>query len=239
LTRERGHWGDFLPLCVATLAPHPVVALDLPGNGVHHHQTSPTNIHAMVQACRDQLAQQGHAPPYRVLAVSMGGMVAVAWAHLHPHEVSHMVLINTSMRPWNPLTQRLRPRHWATLLRLLATRSSALAWETAIWRMTSRLSAPEVIQGWLLLREQHPVSARNALRQLWAAARFFAPTHRPTPHTLLLASSQDDLVAVQCSRTLAGQWGLPLAEHPGAGHDLTLDDGPWVLERIQAWLNTT
>jgi pimeloyl-ACP methyl ester carboxylesterase len=76
----------------------------------------------------------------------------------------------------------------------------------------------------------------NALRQLWAAARFAAPSAVPAIPTLLLASAQDALVSVQCSRAIAQAWGVPLHEHPLAGHDLSLDDPRWVAQQVQAWL---
>jgi hypothetical protein len=41
-----------------------------------------------------------------------------------------------------------------------------------------------------------------------------------------------------CSREIAHRWGCPLAVHPQAGHDLPLDDGPWVLATVRDWLAT-
>jgi pimeloyl-ACP methyl ester carboxylesterase len=75
----------------------------------------------------------------------------------------------------------------------------------------------------------------NALRQLWAASRFVAPLTTPTIPTLLLASTHDALVSVECSRAIAHQWKLQLAEHPTAGHDLPLDDAGWVIEQVLCW----
>lgn len=53
----------------------------------------------MAEACRRQLREQGRGPPYHLLGLSMGGMVAVAWARNHPDECRGAVLINTSLRP--------------------------------------------------------------------------------------------------------------------------------------------
>jgi pimeloyl-ACP methyl ester carboxylesterase len=55
--------------------------------------------------------------------------------------------------------------------------------------------------------------------------------------TLLLASEQDQLVNVQCSRTLARHWGCSLQLHPRAGHDLPLDDAAWVADQVRQWLS--
>ncbi|OYU92733.1 MAG: alpha/beta hydrolase, partial [Burkholderiales bacterium PBB5] len=181
----------------------------------------------------------GLAPPYAVLAVSMGAMVAVQWAHDYPHELECQVLVNTSMRPYSAFYERLRPRNWGTvvslLLRALLGRASARRWETAVLRLTTTGSHPQVLQAWMLLRLAHPVSLANAVRQLWAAARFRAPEGRPRVPTLLLASTHDGLVAVRCSRVLAHAWQVPLQEHPRAGHDLALDDPQWLVRQIQVW----
>jgi pimeloyl-ACP methyl ester carboxylesterase len=110
--------------------------------------------------------------------------------------------------------------------------------ERAILRMTSGHTArtEAVVAAWIGFRREHGVSRCNALRQLVAAARFRAPPVRPIERILILASTRDALVDVRCSRSLARAWQCPLFEHPDAGHDLPLDDAPWVVERIGAWL---
>lgn len=232
LSRETGHWGDFLALFQHAYPNDRVVPLDFPGNGVLHLQQSPTTVQAMVAHCRRQLAEIGLPPPYRVMALSMGAMVSVAWANEYPQEISHQVLINTSLRPINPFYQRLRPGNYPRLLRLMLGTANARQWELALWRMTSRMSPPDTVEGWVKLRHQHPVKPFNAIRQLWAASRFCAPPGTPKAATLLLASTHDALVSVECSRSIADQWNAVLLEHPQAGHDLPLDDGQWVVDQI-------
>lgn len=236
LTRESGHWGSFLQLFQQAFPEDVLLPLDFPGNGLCHDQPSPWTVNAMVQHCRTQLAEKGIQAPYSVLALSLGAMVAVAWSQAHPGEISRQVLINTSLRPFSPFYQRFQPRNMAMVARLVLTAANANAWEQAIWRMTSRLSDPGVIKDWVRLRQLHPVTPLNALRQLWAASRFTAPAQPPATPTLLLASTHDRLVRVQCSRSVARQWHWPLVEHPTAGHDLPLDDGPWVLDQLRSWM---
>lgn len=239
LTRGSGHWGAFLPLFQRAWPDDVVLALDLPGSGVCHDQASPWTVHAMVQHCRMQLADMDVKPPFCVLALSMGGMVSVAWAHAHPEEISCQVLVNTSMRPFSRFYQRLQPHNLVTVGPLLLSAASAQTWEHAIWRMTSRLSDPGVVKDWVRLRQLHPVTPMNALRQLWAASRFTATSRRAETPTLLLASTHDALVSIQCARSLAQHWHWPLAEHPAAGHDLPLDDGPWVLAQMRSYCFAT
>jgi pimeloyl-ACP methyl ester carboxylesterase len=238
LVREQRHWGGFVrefETCIADAKVHP---LDLPGNGVLNTLRSPLTLLEMVDACRSQLQQQGLAPPYRFVSISMGSMVAVQWAHAYPDEVAGMVLINTSMRPFNHFYQRLRPANYIPILKLLVARATALQWEQAILKMTSHHPGEPVLESWTHLREHFPVSRWNALRQLWAAARFRAPTRKPCAKVLVLVSEQDQLVSADCSQAIARRWDVPIKVHPSAGHDLTLDDGPWVAQQVLLWVDS-
>ncbi len=236
LTRESGHWGDFTGQFQRALPGSRVVTLDLPGNGRLHRQPSPWRVQDMVASCRLELAARGIEPPYHLLAMSLGAMVAVEWGHAHPREIAASVLINTSLRPFSRFDQRLQPRNYGTLLKLALPGATSEAWERAILRMTSNLATAAVLPGWVALRQASPVSRANALRQLAAAARYRAPDTRPQAPTLVLASRQDHLVSVECSLALARHWHCAIRLHPSAGHDLPLDDGPWVTAQVRTWL---
>ena len=237
LTRDQRHWGAFAQTFAATVPAARVITLDLPGNGALHRMPSLLRVDAMAEHCRAELRRRGVAPPYQVLAMSLGAMVATAWAARHPQELAAAVLINTSLRPFNPFHKRLRPGSYAALLRLLLVRTSARNSERAVLRLTS--AAPQqhadVLDAWTAYRRECPVAPLNALRQLWAAARFRAPLTAPA-RVLLLASAADRLVDPRCSARLARQWGCPIATHPWAGHDLPLDDAPWVAAQVRDWL---
>lgn len=237
LTRESRHWGDFVAQFAQALAGDLVVPLDLAGNGRLNQQRSPRQVADMVTHCRAQLARQHIAPPYHVLAMSLGAMVSVAWAQAYRQDVAAQVLINTSMRPFSPFYQRLRPANYATLLRVALPGAAPEAIERAILHLTSQRRDASVLPAWLALRRANPVTGRNALNQLLAAARFTAPSAPLVTPTLLLASERDQLVSARCSQALAAAWQCPLQLHPWAGHDLPLDDGPWVMARVQAWLS--
>jgi len=237
LTRESRHWGDFVDHFQQAFPADRVVTLDLPGNGRLNHQRSPKCVEGMVADCRAQLVQRQIEPPYHLLAMSLGAMVALAWSHSHPQEVAAQVLINTSMRPFNPFYQRLRPANYLNLLRLAWPGTSADVCEHTILCITSRRQDASVLPQWLALRRANPVSGRNAFWQLWAAARFCAPAGPLAVPSLLLASELDQLVSVACSRRLAAVWQCPLQLHTSAGHDLPLDDGPWVLARVAQWVS--
>lgn len=236
LTRQKGHWGDFFDQFQHTFPQSKVIALDMAGNGNLNQQISPWTVQDMVEHCRSQLALRKIAPPYHVLAMSLGAMVAVQWAQAYPQEIAANVLINTSMRPFSPFYQRLRPANYAALLRLMVLGAQPIAWERTILQITSNGARDDVLPQWLALREKNPVSGANALRQLVAAARFHALPAPPAAPTLILASRKDRLVSVECSKSLAGQWQCPLRLHASAGHDLPLDDGPWVATQVRDWM---
>lgn len=241
LTREAGHWGMFPALLQTRLGNVRVLTPDLPGNGALHAQASPITVPEMALACRATLQAQSAAPPYHLVAMSLGGMVAVEWAHRYPQEIASAVLINTSLRGISPLHWRLRPANWPWLLWLASQWQQPQRAEATVLRLTSRAHRAGTAEGdallrqWKVLRTQHSVSADNALRQLWAAARYRAPAQRPAVPLLVLTSAHDGLVDTRCSQRLAHRWQAPLGIHPTAGHDLPLDDGVWVAEEIGAW----
>jgi pimeloyl-ACP methyl ester carboxylesterase len=236
LTRESGHWGGFAQQFAQAVPQAQVIALDLPGNGSFYLQRSPLSVQTMVAHCRAELARRHIAPPYGVLAMSLGAMVSVQWSQCYPQEVAAQVLINTSMRPFSAFYQRLRPANYGALLKLMLLGASPQEWEHTVLRLTSHKADTSALPAWLAIRRERPVSRANAFRQLLAAARIKASGERPWVPTLVLAGAQDRLVAVQCSEALARHWQCPLHLHPSAGHDLPLDDGPWVAQQVQQWL---
>lgn len=236
LTRESRHWGRFPTLLRDATGAAQVVALDLPGNGRLCGQTSPIRVETMADECRTQLRRSDVQPPFFLLAMSLGAMVATSWAMRFTPEIRGCVLINTSMRPFCPFYRRLRPANYPSILRLLMLRG-ARASESLILHMTSRLrtGSESVLDEWSALRRECPVTRGNALRQLFAAARFRAPPGKPETRMLVLGSANDALVDVRCSRKLAEVWQCDYAEHPQAGHDLPLDDPEWVAGHVRAW----
>ena len=138
LTRDARHWGDFPARLGAALAPAEVHTPDLPGNGRLHLSASPLDVNAMAEDCRAQLRAAGVVPPYRLFALSLGAMAAVAWATRHPEEIEACVLVNTSLRPFARLHERLRPACYPRLLRLAVLGATPARWEEAVFNITSR-----------------------------------------------------------------------------------------------------
>ena len=242
LTREAGHWGHFVPLLREAVAPHRVLTPDLPGNGMRWAERSAATVPALMEAVRAELAAQGIHPPYRMLGMSLGAMACVAWAEMYADEVEAMVLVNTSLRPFSGFYQRLLPRAWLPLARLLTLGASPEAMEQAVLALTSRNNFSEsaraqLIAQWVDLRQRHPVSRASAVNQLLAAARYRAPQAAPDMPILVVGTHGDRLVSPRCSEALARHWRVPLVQHADAGHDLPLDAAEWLAAQV-AHFNT-
>lgn len=240
LTREARHWAPFPDRLRACAMDEAILCPDLPGSGQHAGERAPTTIGATTDFVRAGLARTGQAPPYRIVALSLGAMVAVDWAQRFSSEIEALVLVNTSMRRYNGPLRRLRPRAWPLVVRAAAcwhagARRNA---ESAIHALTcARVDEREKdLAAWCAIYESAPPSRANALRQLAAAARFDGPASAPCCPVLVIVSRADALVHPACSEQLAAAWGATLIEHPGAGHDLPHDDPGWMAETIAAWV---
>lgn len=236
LQREAAHFGDFGTDFEAAIPGAKVHFVDLPGNGVHHRVRTPLSVTAMMERVRAEVRERGIHRPH-VLALSLGGMVTCDWAQRHPEELSGIVLVNTSFGGYSPMWHRFRPgaipitlavaserdpvRRELKLLPLASNRSEVYTATAARWAGVARV---------------RPVSKMSSLRQLFAAARFSAQPHAPRVPHLILVGEGDRLVQSSCSHRIAAAWGSPISAHPSAGHDLTLDAGPWMIEQISAWL---
>lgn len=240
LTREARHWGEFPAQFRAAfegeLSAADIVCPDLPGNGRLHEMASPLSVEAMVESCRTALRKQGRPPPYHLLALSLGGMVALDWAARHAEECRAAILISTSLRPHCRLFERLRPHAWSTLLRLLPARG--IARERAILQLTSSRAATlhPLLSDWEAFAGECPVTRLGALRQLLAAARF-SMAERPAVPLLILAGAADRMVHPDCSRRLAQVWQADFSLHPSAGHDVPLDAPDWVAATVRRWVD--
>ena len=195
----------------------------------------------MANYCHARLMQLGYTPPYHVLALSFGAMVAVAWSELYPDEIEKLVLINTSLSPYNPFYHRLRPANYPALVRRLLL-GSAIQRESLILKLTSSLTSnaerkQAILEQWIAYAREYPITRANILNQLRAAVSYRAAPAAPSAPVLLLAGQQDRLVDVKCSLTLARHWGCAIRLHPAAGHDLPLDDGIWVSQQVKDWLD--
>ncbi len=241
LGRESGHWHDMLPLLREAFPADRLFCLDQPGCGPRWQEQSPVLIGKTVEAVRaDYLAyrQQGELEqrPCYFIGLSLGGMIAVAWAQRYPDEFRGAVLINTSLPGINRFYDRLRLRN---LLAMIAPRrlEHVVQRERKILELVSNepVVRDRLLPRWIDIQQRRPVTSGNYARMLLSAASFSAPQYSPFAHTLLLKARHDRLINSRCSDQIAAAWQIPLQEHMTAGHDLSSDDPHWVVEQIRVW----
>lgn len=241
LSRESVHWGRFprsLRDELLTLQPQAdLVLMDLPGMGERRADTSPTEVPAIVEACRADLARRGVKGPVYLVGMSLGAAVVSDWTSRYPNEVQGGVLINASLRPFSTVFRRRLPFNYLSLLLLSLSRFSARRREAKVLSLTTRLApTQEVLERWVEVQREHPTGVRNTARQLLASMRYRASRTRPGSPLLLLCSKGDSLVDWRCSQAMSRAWGAPLRLHTRAGHDLPLDDPAWVARAVGDWL---
>lgn len=238
LVREARHWGDFPTLFERATGAGPSVLLDLPGVGTEARKPVPLSIAGMTNDLRGRFLRSTKGPgPFGILAVSLGGMIALDWLARYPMDFEAGVVINTSAadlsRPW----ERLRWQQYGRIARFLFV--SELAREKYILEMTAHaphLNISEIATRWVQFAKDTPVTPRAAVRQLLAAARSTLPRSLHVP-TVVLTSYGDRLVSHRCSEGIARRLSLPIHHHPSAGHDLPLDDPRWVGDQVRAFLS--
>lgn len=241
LVREQAHWNGFAERLAAALGTnHRVMCMDLPGNGVRYRDRSPTRIAAMVDAAREDLARRGVEGPVHLVALSLGGMVAMEWLRRYPRQVAAAALINSSAAPVSPFWHRLKPANYGAIIRHGLLGHDRLKRERLILDITTnRLAETDkdrIARQFQRIDEARPVSAANTVRQLWAAARFRAPSTLPAGRPVLVISAAGDrLVDPRCSAALARRWAAGQAVHPDGGHDLSLDDPGWLADTLVHW----
>lgn len=238
LAREKGHWGPFAETFTQTFKSQgEVLQIDLPGTGEFRNLTSPASIKEIFEFVRGQAIERAPSnSTFNLVAISLGGMVAMEWMKQRPEDLSGAVLINTSLKSLSPIYHRLRWQIWGKFLKVLTEQSprerERLIIDMLINKEEARNAALPV---WTKIASDHPVSYRSALNQLMAAARFNGLDKETSVPVLLLSSLGDRFVDPSCSTALHDKWDWPIERHPWGGHDLVWDDPDWIIAKIKSW----
>lgn len=230
---ESFHWWDFLPRLRDSFPHDEFHTPDVLGTGRTGHLPTPVKLDANVAALREQVPGSGKKI---IFGFSLGGILGLEWAYRHPDEVEALVLINISLGN-APIYRRMRPGALGKIARFSLVPPGerrdelSLAMTTALPPDKRRELAPH----WAKRAAEFPVLPRNFFAQIALAGQArFRPAPPPAP-VLMLASGRDQVVHPECSDRIARAWNVPLALHPTAGHDLSLEHPDWILERLRSW----
>lgn len=237
LARHQKHWTGFDATFAERLGTR-VHHLDLPGFGTEHAREPPLTVVETMEDVRRRWLdlKRTHEGAWGLLAISLGGMVAMAWSTAYPDDFAGQVILNSSAKNLGSPFERMGASALGRVVRAMLTRDR-LTRERLILAATSTRTEEHVAMAVASaeLDAFAPMSVRHALRQIAAAGRFEAPSSFATP-TLLLAAERDILANKICSERLAERTGAPLEINPISGHDLPRDDPEWICERVAAWL---
>lgn len=234
LSREARHWGVIHKHLIDLNPGSTIATIDLPGAGEKYRQSSPAKTQNYIFELRKEFLElkKNSEGPWSILSISLGSMIAMEWAHLHPRDFSSLILMNTSAANIASPFERMSLQNLNMLFTVL-TSCSVKKKELSILKQTLNLKSPNVfLDEWTKIQTERPSSQLNKLKQLIAASRFTAPESL-VPSVLVLAAKKDRLVNYQCSVRLAELYDAQIKIHPTAGHDIPLDDPDWVLEKLK------
>lgn len=238
LVREKAHWGKFVQELEEAFPSDNIITPEIQGVGQFVDIISPTNFDEMVEFMRDQyLTQIESGEECILIAMSLGGMIARLWMEKHPQDFSKCILVNTSFKGISHIHERLRPLSILNFFKIFLTPSIEKR-EKAIIKMVSNndTNHDEIIKEWIEIQKKRPVKRQNFLNQMKAAMTFNPPLLKPDADLLVLAAKADRLCNYKCSVKLHKRWGGKLSINEKAGHDLPIDDSPWMINEIKTWL---
>lgn len=231
LTRGTHHWGEFPEQLKAAFGHQKIIPIDLAGNGDRYKEASPVSLKFALEDIRNEVKKLKLEGPVTILALSLGGMITLQWLNDYPDEIDKAIIINSSHAGLSPLTKRMRPL--SILKLLLAILQPISLRESSIYSLTSNNSInKELLEHWITEAKNHPVSLTNAYRQAQAARKFKKIINIDASKLLILASTDDRLVNVDCSKEIAKNTQSNIKYHPTAGHEVTLDDPQWVINQM-------
>jgi len=213
-----GMWGSLVAQLATRFRVH---AVDLPGHG-HSAPVAPYTLDAVVTAVA--AAVEGGSEPLTVVGWSLGGVVALRWAHARPACVARLVVVCTTpcfvaRDDWpHAMAQQtlarfgdeLRASYRLTLLRFLTLQLQGSA--------EGRAALASLRRQLFARGEPAPVVLAEALAVL-AGVDLRAEVPSIRQPTLVVAGDRDPLTPLPAGTWLAG--ALPnarFASIPGAAH---------------------
>ena len=232
LTRGNIHWGSFEEIFKRINPDAQIEFMEIPGNGFLSDEKSPTNVKILINILREKNKFSQKNMPFNICGISLGGMVALKWAELYPHEINSVSLINSSLRQYSSFYERLLPNNYAKMLWALFYSSSSEQ-EKLILKITSNNFEvnKKHLEAFSAFSKLHKVSKKNFARQLLLASSIQIKSLPDLPIKIISAKF-DRLVSSKCSAKIVKGLGGKSYIHPTAGHDLPLDEPEWLIEKL-------
>lgn len=234
LTREKSHWGNFLPKLKRNFPNSVVFCLDLPGTGSENKRSSPRSVAGITDDLRARWREnfsKAKLEDWVCVGHSLGGMVALDWQYRYPKDFTGVVTLNTTSRGFSPFYQRAQPGALQYFVRIALERKLKER-ERKILNLVSNdhQNDEKIISEWVGFATERPIERFTPVNQLIAAMSFKAREAKVP--LFFLASSADRLADYRCSVELQRGLGGEFRLHESAGHDMAIDDPDWVVDQL-------
>lgn len=237
LSRESGHWGDFLFHLSDEFPDATLHLIDLPGSGKHHNDSSPASIPKIVDFIRRNTTFNDHEKNI-VLSSSLGGIVAMDWVMRFPSEFDGIVMMNSTFKPICNNSERVKPKIRFKLVQLLLSSNIEKREKIMLYiNSNKKLITNDLLMKWVEIQKNRKMTNWNIFMQTVAGHRYkIKATKVPIP-LLILGSKNDKLVCPSCLKKTHEILGGKLKWHETAGHCIPLDEPIWVSKQIKNWLS--
>jgi pimeloyl-[acyl-carrier protein] methyl ester esterase len=233
LSRQTKHWGPF-PETLANTTGDNVFTLELPGVGTKNDIPAKTSIRENVEHLRKELEglKKENSGDWGIIAVSLGGMIAMEWCSVYPEDFKHMVVLNSSAGNLSSPFKRLQPEAIKTIAGLFF-KNDLEHRERKVLELTTNIVEinDDLVKRWSDINRERPISRESFLRQLFAGAKFRVPKS-VGPKALVVISKADKLCNPSCPMKLADHLSANSVFHETAGHDIALDAPNWLANEI-------
>lgn len=236
LSRESGHWGDFVTIFESQFPNASITLMDLPGFGVFNSCNSPLSIKKIVDFLKFNYLIDKDEDNYLV-ASSLGGIVALDWITRFQDDFRGLVIMNTSFNSICTFSERVRKKSKLDIIKIFL--SSKIESKE---RLTLNINTnfPELhlktLSEWVEIQKIRKVKRKNVLFQSIAGLTYKPISIFRKTSILTLASKKDKLVCESCFEKVNQFLGGKLVWNENAGHCIPLDDPYWVLNEIVIWI---
>ena len=237
LTRESGHWGDFVNLLESQLPEATIHLMDLPGAGIYHRDKAPSSLKKMVDFMRNEMIDRINPDEHNIIfATSLAGMLATEWTINYKNDFDALIMVNSSFKGLCSTNERVNKSVRGDMLRILLTNNIKKR-ERLIIRVNSNKSGmvDKLLDTWVSIQKKRKMSRMNIFRQTLAGMRYNLNGEKPQIPILVIGSKGDRMVSPSCIEKIHNYFGGDLIWHPTSGHGLPLDEPEWLSETVANW----
>jgi len=237
LTRESGHWGDFVNLFESQLPEAKIHLLDLPGAGIYHKTKAPNSFKRMVDFMRKEAIDSINPEEHNIIfATSLAGMLATEWTINYKNDFDGLIMVNSSFKGICSINERANKSVRSDMLKILLTNNIKRR-ERLIININSNKPGmvDKLLNSWVLIQKKRKMSRMNIFRQTLAGMRYNLNGKKPEIPILIVGSKGDRMVSPSCTEKIHDHFGGDLIWHPTSGHGLPLDEPEWLSKIVSNW----